>query len=223
MSKGKSKSSGRKRRQMILLAMRKVAGDATRLCAYEDIVVQAWKLFPQEFGLRGYADKYPDSSDLHKPLYGSLKREGYVRVQNKKFGLTESGLAAAERLRDPDDERIPELGRVGRDQHIEIERLAKKASVALLEQAKADELVDTDLYDFYGVTVRTKPADFAGRITAVDAAVDAAVAAQDPSIDQQRLAWVVLTRDELKTRWAELIAELTAASQKARPKRAGTD
>jgi hypothetical protein len=221
MSKGKS--SGRKRRQMILLAMRKVAGDATRLCAYEDIVVQAWKLFPQEFGLRGYADKYPDSSDLHKPLYGSLKREGYVRVQNKKFGLTDSGLAAAERLRHPADERIPELGRVGRDQRIEIERLAKKASVALLEQAKADELVDTDLYDFYGVTVRTKPADFAGRITAVDAAVDAAVAAQDPSIDKQRLAWVVLTRDELKTRWAELIAELTAASQKARPRHAGTD
>jgi hypothetical protein len=221
MSKGKS--SGRKRRQMILLAMRKVAGDATRLCAYEDIVVEAWKLFPQEFGLRGYADKYPDSSDLHKPLYGSLKREGYVRVQNKKFGLTDSGLAAAERLRHPADERIPELGRVGRDQRIEIERLAKKASVALLEQAKADELVDTDLYDFYGVTVRTKPADFAGRITAVDAAVDAAVAAQDPSIDKQRLAWVVLTRDELKTRWAELIAELTAASQKARPRHAGTD
>jgi hypothetical protein len=207
---------------MILLAMRKVAGEATRLCAYEDIVVEAWKLFPQEFGLRGYADKYPDSSDLHKPLYGPLKREGYVRVQNKKFGLTESGLAAAERLRHPDDERIPELGRVGRDQRIEIERLAKKASVALLEQAKADELVDTDLYDFYGVTVRTKPADFAGRITAVDAAVDAAVAAQDPSIDKQRLAWVVLTRDELKTRWAELIAELTAASQKARSRHART-
>lgn len=220
MSKGKS--SGRERRQMILLAMRKVAGEATRLCAYEDIVVEAWKLFPQEFGLRGYADKYPDSSDLHKPLYGPLKREGYVRVQNKKFGLTESGLAAAERLRHPDDERIPELGRVGRDQRIEIERLAKKASVALLEQAKADELVDTDLYDFYGVTVRTKPADFAGRITAVDAAVDAAVAAQDPSIDKQRLAWVVLTRDELKTRWAELIAELTAASQKARSRHART-
>jgi len=80
------KSSGRKRRQMILLAMRKVAGDATRLCAYEDIVVEAWKLFPQEFGLRGYADKYPDSSDLHKPLYGSLKREATSACRTRSSG-----------------------------------------------------------------------------------------------------------------------------------------
>jgi hypothetical protein len=211
-----TKSTGRERHQMILLAMYKVAGGTTRLCAYEDIVVEAWKLFPQEFGLRGYADLYPDSSDLHKPLYGPLKRDGLVRVQNKKFGLTDSGIAAAERLRQPEGTSSPELDRVRRDQRLEIDRLAKKASVVLLEQDQAEQLVDTDLYDFYGVTVRTKPADFAGRIATVDAAVDAAVAAQDPSIDRNRLAWVVLTRDELKRRWADLIAERTAALQKVR-------
>lgn len=209
-------SPGRERHQMILLSIYKVADGTTRLSAYEDIVVEAWKLFPQEFGLRGYVDKYPDSSDLHKPLYGPLKRDGYVRVQNKKFGLTESGLAAAERLRKPDQVESADLGRVRRDQRIEFERLSKKPSVALLEEDRASELVDTDLYDFYGVTVRTKPADFAGRVTTVDAAVDAAVAAQDPSIDKQRLAWIVVTRDALKTRWADLIAERGLASQKPR-------
>jgi hypothetical protein len=209
-------SPGRERHQMILLSIYKVADGTTRLSAYEDIVVEAWKLFPQEFGLRGYVDKYPDSSDLHKPLYGPLKRDGYVRVQNKKFGLTDSGLAAAERLRKPDEVEPAYLGRVRRDQRIEFERLSKKSSVALLEENRASELVDTDLYDFYGVTVRTKPADFAGRITTVDAAVDAAVAAQDPSIDKQRLAWIVVTRDALKTRWADLIAERASASQKPR-------
>ena len=211
-----TKSVGRERHQMILLTIYKVAGGTTRLCAYEDLVVEAWKLFPHEFGLRGYVDKYPDSSDLHKPLYGPLKRDGYVRVQNKKFGLTERGLAAAERLRQPDQREQADLGRVRRDQRIEIERLIKKPSVALMEDGNASELVDTDLYDFYGVTVRTKPADFAGRVTTVDAALDAAVTAQDPSIDKQRLAWVVVTRDELKTRWADLIAERVSASQKPR-------
>jgi hypothetical protein len=198
---------------MILLTIYKVAKGTTRLCAYEDLVVEAWKLFPQEFGLRGYVDKYPDSSDLHKPLYGPLKREGYVRVQNKKFGLTERGLAEAEDLRQPDRGEQSVLGRVRRDQRIEIERLIKKSSVALIEEGNASELVDTDLYDFYGVTVRTKPADFAGRVTTVDAALDAAVAAQDPSIDKHQLAWVVVTRDELKTRWADLIAERMSASR----------
>jgi hypothetical protein len=201
---------------MILLSIYRVADGTTRLSAYEDIVVEAWKLFPQEFGLRGYVDKYPDSSDLHKPLYGPLKRDGYVRVQNKKFGLTESGLAAAERLRKPDQIESSELGRVRRDQRLEFERLSKKPSVALLEEGRVNEMVDTDLYDFYGVTVRTKPADFAGRVTTVDAAINAAVAAQDPSIDKQRLAWIVVTRDALKTKWSDLIAERASASQKPR-------
>jgi hypothetical protein len=208
------RSPGRERQQMILLSINEVADGTTRLVAYEDIVVAAWKMFPQEFGLRGYTDKYPDSSDLHKPLYGPLKREGLVRVQAKKFGLTERGLAIVERLRKPGAAES-ELGRVRRDQRIELERLGKKSLVALLEEGRADELVDSDVYDFYGVTVRTKPADFAGRITTVDAAIDAAVDAQDPSLDKRRLAWLALAREELKRRWGELIVERAAASKKS--------
>lgn len=210
------KGPGRERNQMILLAMYEVADGTTRLSAYEDIVVRAWKLFPHEFGLRGYVDQYPDASDLHKPLYGPLKRDGHVRVQNKKFGLTEHGLAIAEGLRRPEghEEQMP--GRVRRDQRIEIERLSKKPAVKLVQEEEADELLDTDLYDFYGVTVRTKPADFAGRMATVDQAIDAAVGAQDPSIDKARLAWIVLTREALKTKWTELIAERTSAREKAR-------
>jgi hypothetical protein len=200
---------------MILLAMYEVADGTTRMCAYEDIVVRAWKLFPQEFGLRGYVDLYPDASDVHKPLYGPLKRDGFVRVQNKKFGLTEHGVAIAEQLRRPVGQ-VASPGRVRRDQLIEIDRLSKKPAVQLVQEQQADQLVDTDLYDFYGVTVRTKPADFAGRVTTVDQAIDAAVSAQDPSIDTTRLAWVVLTRDELKRRWGDLIAERTTAREKSR-------
>jgi hypothetical protein len=196
--------------------MYEVAGGTTKLSAYEDIVVRAWKLFPQEFGLRGYVDQYPDASDLHKPLYGPLKRDGYVRVQNKKFGLTDHGLAIAERLRRPEGPEGEAPGRVRRDQRIEIERLGKKPAVQLVQDEQPDELLDTDLYDFYGVTVRTKPADFAGRVATVDRAIDAAVDAQDPSIDKTRLAWVVLTRDALKNKWADLIAERTAAREKTR-------
>lgn len=211
-----AKSLGRERHQMILLAMYEAADGTTKLSAYEDIVVRAWKLFPQEFGLRGYVDQYPDASDLHKPLYGPLKRDGYVRVQNKKFGLTEQGLAIAERLRHPDEQAEGPPGRVRRDQRIEIERLSKKPAIKLVQEEQADELLDTDLYDFYGVTVRTKPADFVGRIATVDRAIDAAVAVQDPSVDKARLAWVVLTRDALKNKWSDLLAERTTAREKTR-------
>jgi len=202
---------------MILVAMSVVSDGTTRLCAYEDIVVRAWQLFPQEFGLRGYVDLYPDASDLHKPLYGPLKRDGYVRVQNKKFGLTDSGLAVAQQITQPPADEFPEgKGRVRRDQLIEIEKLCKKAAVGLVQQAPSEELLDTDLYDFYSVTVRTKPADFAGRIATVDRAIDAALGAQDPSIDKTRLALVSLARDALKEVHAGLIVELTTVGYKTK-------
>jgi hypothetical protein len=196
---------------MILAAMLKASDSSTKLCAYEDIVVTAWKLFPQEFGLRGYVDQFPDSSDLHKPLYGPLKRDGLVRVQNKKFGLTDRGLAIAQRLRSTDEGDSRYGARVRRDQLMEIERLTKKAAVALVREDRAEELLDTDLYDFYGVTVRTKPADFEGRVRTVDDAIDAAVEAQDSSISKDQLAWVVLTRDALREGQASTIRERIAA------------
>jgi hypothetical protein len=92
---------GGERRKMVLLSIYEVAEGTTEMVAYEDIVVAAWKLFPQEFGLRGYTEKYPDSWNLRRPLYGPLEREGYIRVQRNRLALTDSGLATAERLRAP--------------------------------------------------------------------------------------------------------------------------
>ena len=108
----------RERRRMILLSIYQVAEGTTRQVTYEDVVVTAWGLFPQEFGLRGYVDKYPDSSELHRPLYGALERERLVCVQRYKLALTESGLAAAGRLRQFDCTEAVRLDRVRREQRV---------------------------------------------------------------------------------------------------------
>jgi hypothetical protein len=112
------RTTHRERRRMILLSIHEVAKGTTRPVAYEDVVVAAWKLFPPEFGLRGYVEKYPDSSELHRPLYGALERDGLVRVQRYKLALTESGLAAAERLRELDGAQTVQLDRVRRGQRL---------------------------------------------------------------------------------------------------------
>src|SRR2546426_10151529 len=87
----------RERPQKILVAMLKLSGSTTKSLKYEDIVVKAFELFPDEFALRGYP-KFPDSSDIHKPLYGVLKRGGMVRAANKTFRLTQRGVETARRL-----------------------------------------------------------------------------------------------------------------------------
>jgi hypothetical protein len=208
-------TKGRERQEKILQAMYKASGGTTKVCAYETIVVEAWKLWPEEFGLRGYVHEYPDSSDLHKPLYGPLKRDGFVRSPGtKKFGLTERGLAAVERIKRGPDSAPSQRGRLQRDEKAEILRLADRPAIRML--ANPDDLLDTDLYDFYGVTVRTKPAEFAGRLRTVDAAVDAAVMAKDPSIDLEKVAMVVATRDALINKFAELLSARSAVKEKTR-------
>jgi hypothetical protein len=206
---------GRERQEKILLAIHDVAGGTTRLCAYEDIVVRAWQLFPEEFGLRGYTELYPDASDLHKPLYGPLKRDGLVRSQSKKFGLTPRGLEVVERLRSPTS-----LGdgraRVERHQKAELERLIDRPAVRLTLEGQAAELLDTDLYDFYGVTVRTPPGDFAGRVVTVDTAIDTAISVQDPSIDSAELLAIAATRDSLQVKFKDLLASRAAPREKSR-------
>jgi hypothetical protein len=210
-----SGTRGRERQEKVLAAVFQASGGTTKLCPYEEIVVQAWKMFPAEFGLRGFTELYPDASDLHKPLYGPLKRLGYVRSQNKKFGLTEHGLSEARHLV-RHGARANRATRVERHQHDEISRLRDKAAVGIVAAGKQDELLDTDFYDFYSVTVRTKPGDFAGRIKTVDEALEAAIASQDPSLDHPRVALFLATRDELKRRFDELIQAQTAPRGKTR-------
>lgn len=208
-------TKGRERQDKILQAICEVSGGTTRVCAYEDIVVQAWKMWPEEFGLRGHVHEYPDSSDLHKPLYGPMKRDGLVRSPGtKRFGLTERGLAAVERTKRGPDSGPAHRGRLERDEKAEILRLADRPAIRMMPNP--DDLLDTDLYDFYGVTVRTKPAEFAGRVKTVDAAIDAAVKAEDPSIALEKVAMVVATRDALKSKFADLMSARNAVKEKTR-------
>ncbi len=67
--------AGRERPEKILVAMYALTDGETRMLSYEDIVVKAFELFPDEFALRGYPN-FPDASDIHKPLYGPLRRAG---------------------------------------------------------------------------------------------------------------------------------------------------
>ena len=205
---------GRERQEKILLAIYTASGGTTRFCPYEDIVVQAWRLWPEEFGLRGYVNDFPDSSDLHKPLYGPMKREGLVRSADKKFGLTERGLAVAERLSSGVSGSSSVRGRLERAAKDEIFRLIERPAIQMI--TTPDSLLDTDLYDFYGVTVRTSEQEFRGRVRTVNAAIDEALKADDPSVDADKVAAVIATRDVLSSKFNELIAARTAVKSKVR-------
>src|SRR5712692_5112845 len=107
----------------IIVVMYKLSNGSTRALKYEDIVVKAFEMFPEDFALRGYP-KYPDSSDIHKPLYGPLKRAGHVLAGNKQFRLTQKGLERARQLSISGRKIEKTTGeRLSRDKEAEIQRI----------------------------------------------------------------------------------------------------
>ncbi len=157
---------------------------------YEDIVVKSWELFPEEFGLRKYVHKYPDSSDQHKPLYGPLKDKGYVLSGNKKFRLTEKGIAYAGELEKAWKGLVPlakamcaadKPDRLSRDKEAQLKRICGTDAFKLFVEGKREAILDTDFYTFLGVTVRTERHEFQGQLkTVADAVADAARILSDP-------------------------------------------
>jgi hypothetical protein len=157
------------RHAKILLAMYHRSGGATKLLPYEDIVVEAFERFPEDFQLRGHP-QYPDASDIHKPLYEKLSKDGYVSGAKKQFKLTTLGLATAETLLEQEQSlggRKPEV-RIDREDERELVRLRGTRAHQLYSQGRGGQVVDSDFYSFFKVSPRTKRHEFAGRLRVVD-------------------------------------------------------
>ena len=155
--------------QKILAVMFELARGQSKPLHYEDIVVFAFRKHPQDFQLRGYPE-YPDSSDLHKPLY-AMKRDGLVRsASDKSFILTGRGIEVARELigtaETPHD-------RLTKQEENEIKRITKSPTFDLFQRGEAAKLLDTDFYDYLGASVRTPKGDFLGRLAVVEEAVRA--------------------------------------------------
>ncbi len=146
-----------KKWEKVLVTLYRLSGESSSAISYEDIVVEAYKTYPDDFALRGYPS-YPDASDIHKPLYNSLKARGLVRVSNKTFRLTDAGEHVAEKLLGSSSE--PALGvRLTRKQAQAVARYTRSAAAELVTTGQEDQLIDVDCQRFYGFAAWTKPRD----------------------------------------------------------------
>jgi len=172
------------RPEKILVAMFQLSDGTNKPLEYEDIVVKSWELFPDEFGLRKYVHKYPDSSDQHKPLYGPLKDKGYVLSGNKKFRLTEKGIAYVSELEKALKGKTSgseNSGRLSRNNETQLKRICETDAFRLFSNGQKEKILDTDFYTYLGVTVRTERHEFLGRLKTVeDAVADASRISDNP-------------------------------------------
>jgi hypothetical protein len=156
------------RPQKILAVMFDLCKGEPAALQYEDIVVAAFKHYPEDFQLRGYP-QYPDSSDVHKPLY-EMKQQGLLRSANKTFELTARGLEVAAKLMHSETENKDRLTKL---EESEINRIVSSAAFGLFQEGRKDSILDTDFYEYLGVTVRTSRANCLGRLSNVEHALAA--------------------------------------------------
>jgi hypothetical protein len=180
--------------QKILAIMYELCKGHQKPVLYEDIVVAAFKRYPEEFQLRGYPE-YPDSSDIHKPLY-QMKRKGLVRSANKAFELTPRGLEVARQVCFSESVNKERLTKV---EEAEKNRILASAAYRLFKEGRQNSILDTDFFEYLGVTVRTGKGDFLGRLNNVECAIEAFVDKQRDadSADLQELHKFLL--DKFKT------------------------
>ena len=160
--------------QKVLLALYRLSVNGKKKVQYEDIVVQAFKDYPADFHLKGHPE-FPDSGDaVHKPLY-DYRKKGMALASNKMFSLTPHGVAEAVRLQAVEKGK-PDLGeprhRLERDAQIEIERVKQLEGFKLFLAQKHDEIIDSDLFEYLGVSVRTTKNDFIGRLETMKSAIE---------------------------------------------------
>jgi len=158
--------------QKVLLALYRLWKDGHKKVRYEDIVVRTFKDYPSDFHLKSYPE-YPDTGDaVHKPLYDYRKR-GMVTASNKMFSLTPHGVAEAERLRDQEKGKPPSFQeghhRLERNAEIEFDRIKQLEAFKLFLSGKQEEIIDSDLFEYLGVSVRSTKNEFIGRVEIMNA------------------------------------------------------
>jgi len=157
-----------------------LSGKSRKSVRYEEIVVKVFETYPEDFHLKGYP-QYPESGDLvHKPLY-SFKKKGLLVAGNKMFSLTEKGLVASERIESAvTGKTVSNTERVTRDIENEVTRVSKTPGFELFFNDDLESIVDTDFFEYLGVTVRTSRNDFIGRLNTVSDVVEATKDMKNP-------------------------------------------
>ena len=125
----------------------------------EALVVSAWQKYPGTFGLKSFAEQYPDSNKVLASIMGErgLARRGWLaKVGQKLYALTREGRQAVRRLRRPDEQPAADTPdgpvTLGRDQERFLQALLGSSALSKFREGRPRELTFADACRFWGIT-----------------------------------------------------------------------
>lgn len=159
---------------MVLVAMNKASEATTAKIPYEEIVISAWKAFPEAFSLRSHPE-HPDASDVHKCLYTDLVSKGLaVSLGSKVFRMTEEGIARAARFAGRREPSGNLARRLSRSEEFILRHVRASRPYATWVAGKKSELVDYDARLFFQFSSTTDRQERRRRASSVMATIEKA-------------------------------------------------
>jgi len=147
--------------EKILLAADQLDKQGESPFSAEALIVAAWQKFPRTFGLKGFAEQYPDSNKILSSIMGEkgLARRGWlVKMGQKMYALTRDGRQVVRRvtLEEEEDAGPATMVKLARDQEKFVLGLLDSSAVQKFEENRKAELTFADACRFWGITENMK-------------------------------------------------------------------
>jgi hypothetical protein len=143
--------------EKILLAALQLEEQGQSPFSAEALIVAAWQKYPRTFGLKGYAEQYPDSNKVLSSIMGvkGLAGRGWLaKVGQKLYALTREGRQALRRLQHAGDTPPPAAAgpvKLSPDQEKFLTALWAGSAFEKFQEGRKQELTFADACAFWGV------------------------------------------------------------------------
>lgn len=142
----------------------------------EDLVIAAWKKFPDSFGMEGHP-QYPDSNRVYTKLMGKkglVGRGWLAKVGEKRYQLSEAGRIMSKALVCTPAPDIGLRAVLTRDQKLILDRLLSSRAVTKLEASGPDGVGFHDACSFWDISPRSNASTLKARLQTVQAIIETA-------------------------------------------------
>lgn len=187
--------------EKILIVMAELSRGKKKNTRFEDLVVALFKEYPDEFHLKGYS-KYPDSESVNNALYHNLKKEGVMVYGNKVFSLTDYGIRKARALKKIiSGKKVKKTSRLPKHIENDLMRISKLEGMKLFISGREREIVDTDFYNYLGISVRSENAEIVGKIKAIKIIMEEL---EGDKVSQEKFIKIIKYHDFLFNKFKDL-------------------
>lgn len=141
--------------EKILLAAYSLERSGISPFTAEQLVIKAWEMDKDLFGLQGYADKYPDSNRVLTNIMGNkgLKGKDWIeKVGEKQYRLSASGTSNAVKLASEEAVTSTRSGILGRKQVLIVQRLLNSPAFKKIMENVEQNIIFRDASNFWGIS-----------------------------------------------------------------------